>query len=945
MAKLYPPTISGIIPAFTGGTIRVPFSMNRAVSQSEVGGFSLKIKTITNDQIEVTSTDNLSGILTEGAVYFPIDLSTGKYNSGNFYKVQLAYKDTNGVIGHYSTVGVAKYTQTPVISILGLSKTSINAHVYDYTLLYATSDETEKLYNYRWIFRDNDGNILQDSGVKLHNVTSDTSLKQATEIFSINRDLEPNKIYTLQCYITTNNGIELHTVKYKLQQKRSIDSEIEVDFKAELDYDNGITHLFFAKSATPTISGTFLLSRLNTEDNIWIPIKRFDLHNILYTAWGFNDYTIEQGKNYIYSLQQYNENGIYSERITTNTLYADFDSIFLFDGVRQLCVRYNPKVATYKRNIQESKTDTIGSKYPFFTRNGNVNYKEFALSGLISYQMDPNNLYLNVNPTLDYTEFPTDLVSANINAERRFKNDVLDWLNDGKVKLLRTATEGNYLVRIMNVSMSPIDTLGRMLHNFSCSAYEIDAVTEEAMTKFGIIDATEDLALQTRWVSVELNTLQPGRRQISNRTATSVNIVDMIPGTKVYFYFASGDVEEVVIGVTGAFKFEGAEIISIEADITANMPGIITYSYNTKQISSFGEIQDVKHFEILCKQYIGRSYEYIRETWGTHIITAEDIANKNEIVPIINRSAIEGKQQGQMVKWKTEMPITNILDDIADEKNAVSNIYYLRARCRECRTLYVTAQSNLEETKNVAALGITFYKDRECTQPISNLDNYLERIYLYEIREVRKGINEKGEVVDYSPGEANFNAKKNSGYYIDANPNEFYPLTAYVIDGAANWYNDSISDDFEHEIFKRDKDLFSFVINDEENVNIEETIGYYLIDCTNLKSVVPNHGVIIEIGYSGQEKIYADELGGKSSLKKYKEAYEKTRDNWLNTRAIKGRTNFASYYYNDVSKKVEASGSYNSNSIIGVIAARYRSFYTKLTSVLTDIQLEGGAID
>jgi hypothetical protein len=59
--------------------------------------------------------------------------------------------------------------------------------------------------------------------------------------------------------------------------------------------------------------------------------------------------------------------------------------MFLFDGKRQLCVRFNPKVATYKRDLQENKVETIGSKYPYIMRNGNVNYKEFSIAGLISY--------------------------------------------------------------------------------------------------------------------------------------------------------------------------------------------------------------------------------------------------------------------------------------------------------------------------------------------------------------------------------------------------------------------------------------------------------------------------------------------------------------------------------------------------------------------------------
>ena len=46
MSKLHPPIIEGTIPAFYGNKIRVPFFMNKAVSQNEINGFSLKIKTV-----------------------------------------------------------------------------------------------------------------------------------------------------------------------------------------------------------------------------------------------------------------------------------------------------------------------------------------------------------------------------------------------------------------------------------------------------------------------------------------------------------------------------------------------------------------------------------------------------------------------------------------------------------------------------------------------------------------------------------------------------------------------------------------------------------------------------------------------------------------------------------------------------------------------------------
>lgn len=60
---------------------------------------------------------------------------------------------------------------------------------------------------------------------------------------------------------------------------------------------------------------------------------------------------------------------------------------------------------------------------------------------------------------------------------------VLNWLNNGKAKLLRTNAEGNYIVRLMNISMTPEKTLGRLIHNFSATAYEIADYTQEELEK------------------------------------------------------------------------------------------------------------------------------------------------------------------------------------------------------------------------------------------------------------------------------------------------------------------------------------------------------------------------------------------------------------------------------------------------------------------------------
>jgi hypothetical protein len=197
--------------------------------------------------------------------------------------------------------------------------------------------------------------------------------------------------------------------------------------------------------------------------------------------------------------------------IETETILADFEDIFISDSKRQLCIKFNPKVSSFKSNILESKMDTLGGQYPFFFRNGNVNYKEFSISGLVSLLVDENELFMEgfgaatskrtrtPSQETGIPDAPTQLTGENFYKERRFKLEVLNWLTNGEPKLFRSPAEGNYIVRLMNVSLSPNDTLGRMLHTFNATAYEVAECNAENLKKYDLIKElildTEDIGL------------------------------------------------------------------------------------------------------------------------------------------------------------------------------------------------------------------------------------------------------------------------------------------------------------------------------------------------------------------------------------------------------------------------------------------------------------------
>ena len=112
----------------------------------------------------------------------------------------------------------------------------------------------------------------------------------------------------------------------------------------------------------------------------------------------------------------------------------------------------------------ESVTSTLGSKYPFITKNGVVNYKSFTLNSLISFFSDEyelvtidkegHNTFTNENlfTTKDNMYFSSDIVKEydnfnnikhitsqnNYIYERDFREKVLDFLHEDNIKLFRS---------------------------------------------------------------------------------------------------------------------------------------------------------------------------------------------------------------------------------------------------------------------------------------------------------------------------------------------------------------------------------------------------------------------------------------------------------------------------------------------------------------------------
>ena len=681
----YPPRIEAKIDAFVleeGDVVKinVPYTLNKAITLDSFNSVAITIKSAT------TSVTKWIGITNECKMYsniyhsyyaaFTIPKSEFTPTAGNYYKVQIAFKNSTHQ-SNWSTVGVVKCTSAATLSINSLISAIDNINPDVFVGLYENFEATEKIYSYNFTIYDEKNEIFETSNDIIHNGANDEIIVGIGVRSSLEwrpyKELEVYKRYKITLSVVTVNGYRKTTAPYTIKSVSTINANIPAKLLATPDYDNGCVHLTLIKSnkyeEEKPFSGSFIISRYSENLNTWDEVCRFNMlmqtPSQMGTLW--TDFTVEHGVKYLYSLQAYNSNNLYSNRLYhvlanpdeySNTPYleydeygkpyyitGDFEDLFLTDDTRQLKIKFNPKVSTYKPTILENKVDTLGGKYPFIFRNGNVNYKEFAISGLLSYLMDDKEYFMagiqpitnnahrshtqainDIQGKNDWDNAPTigtKLTSENFFLERQFKAEVLEWLTNGQPKLFRSAGEGNYIIRLMNVSLSPNETLGRMLHTFSATAYEIAEHNFLNLKKYNLLKLPEENNAVMRFVEKNIGdnsvngVFSPGHNMyhvsIFNApayTRYSLRFNELIENSSVTYD----------IGLTGALHLDSTTypITSIKTEYgDNNHNAIIRYGYYDTLIpDNFNYITKVNVKDEMM-QIIGQDYSI--DVIATHI--------------------------------------------------------------------------------------------------------------------------------------------------------------------------------------------------------------------------------------------------------------------------------------------------------------------------------------
>lgn len=454
---IYAPIIDTRLQVGYNGSVNIRFRMNPAVSFNDINGMTLVVLDSTGfEKVAEATTNNMDTSIKEDNFYVA-KFSIGSLTEGTFYRIKIGYSSDNIT---YSSLGTLKYTGEPILTAeLTNDNSSIN-------LTYTNSDSTEKLIYYSIIDNNYPNEVI--SGV-YDNTTLNPEVGMTIE-------LNHYPSAGLKIKGTTISGIE---ISFDINGEDISKPTVTVTMPAVNEY-----YLEAEKYPKPNELGYIKFVKKNIEDGadkgklegeetpgriLRSSENNSDIYDILGESINF-DSSFTSGVQYNYLIE---------DRQYTFTPFLE--NIILSDANHILPIKFNPKVSSYKKVIQESKQETMGSKYPYIFRNNVINYTEIPLSGLLSYLEDEVESFVTWK-----NKESIDLTGENIALEKEFKNKVYEWLTNGEPKLLRTPTEGSFVVRLMNVSLSPNDTLGRMLHTFNCTAYEIAEYSTANIKKYNL---------------------------------------------------------------------------------------------------------------------------------------------------------------------------------------------------------------------------------------------------------------------------------------------------------------------------------------------------------------------------------------------------------------------------------------------------------------------------
>ena len=463
----------------------------------------------------------------------PSDMEGKTFGINQYYKVQIrftkSFTQDNKVINKPKTTGLntwlSDYSQyfsewsticlikpicKPTITLKHFSNTAttvlsaidlrLNGKV---TFGNGTEGQQEKVKSYHIYLYNNLNQLVYQSKQIYQQIGSDTSQIN----YKIPYNIKEDQLYTLSIQIITDNLYSFPSpVTFPFIYKTISYEPLNIAFTAKPDKDHGRMEIHIAQPNgiidASFIKHKFKIRRASSKDNftLWDQIYTFtfaDRKHALDMYWF--DYTVQSGVWYIYSIQKYQQqNEAYGSDIVKikEPVMAEFEYAFLTAEDQTLRLCFDVSINSFAHTISQNQTQTIGGKYPFISRNAATNYRTFPISGTISCLMDmggqmfsasESDIYNNVLTYYnDYKSQNKVIAQNNYIYQKAFRDKVIDFLYKNNVKLYKSTTQGNVLVKLMNITFTPNEQLDRRIYSFSCTAYQVDDYTVQNIHKYNI---------------------------------------------------------------------------------------------------------------------------------------------------------------------------------------------------------------------------------------------------------------------------------------------------------------------------------------------------------------------------------------------------------------------------------------------------------------------------
>lgn len=570
--NLYPPIVDTYMPAFLVTTTegcRVYFSISLYNTREDI----MNAQVVVTDQLTNTSvlneTDYPSGIAlktvyedktknSEDRYYIlisPNDFVNRKIEINRYYKLQIRFTSADAVpppygltvpqrgleswlqgqmsmFSEWSTVCLIRGISTPRLTIPGFDTTAdystwtIPTVTIDGRITFSDPEETETLKSYRIKLYNEAGSLLVD--------TDDIYTNQYVGINELNYTFKYNfadgEVYRVVIEYLTKNLYTSYK-EYNFMVILGTSGKLDATLYSIRDNENGRIGVNIVGNTKDKFTGNITIRRTSSESDftIWEDVNTFTIKNeILNYTW--YDCTVKSGVWYKYVAQRRDSIGNRGTIVNLkNPVMIDFEHIYLTAQGKQINIKFDPDISSFKRTVAESKTDTIGSKYPYIKRNGYTNYRQFPISGTITHWMDEDNLlfasekdiYKNTLELYEDYNWENKITEYNnYTYERDFREKVMDFLYENNVKLFRSPTEGNILVKLMDINFTPNKVLGRMIYSFSCTAYEIADFTVENCNLYNIQPLGE--------VDHELRFIETFTTQIKEVIPKDTDVMDVL---------------------------------------------------------------------------------------------------------------------------------------------------------------------------------------------------------------------------------------------------------------------------------------------------------------------------------------------------------------------------------------------------------------------------------